>query len=114
MINKQPKHKYSIELPAATVNEVIEWFENMDTNGELANSLIELVYERIKTGKSPETSNCSINTQNEAPELTANHVINHNDFFDNLYDWQGSSSAAFKEEIVEREVKKTKKKMLYV
>ncbi len=52
MFNDQPKHIYNIALPASTVDEVVEWFEIMEATSELANSLIELVYERIKDGKS--------------------------------------------------------------
>jgi hypothetical protein len=93
------------------MNEVIEWFEIMEANGQLANTLIELVYERIKSGKPLESSIYTFNDQVKTTMPLDNPIVSQVDFFDNLYDLHGSSSAVFKDE---QEEKKIKKKMLYV
>lgn len=111
MFNDQPKHNYNIALPTSTMDEVIEWFEVMEANGELVNSLIELVYERIKSGKPLESSIYSFNSHDETTMPLGSPTVSQGDFFDSLYDLHGSSSAAFKDE---KEEKKIKRKMLYV
>lgn len=113
MLKDQPKYIYNIALPTSTVNEVIEWFEIMEADGKLANSLVELVYEIIKVRKPLENPIYSFSSPNEStePQSQISPMINQSDFFDSLYDWQESSSATFKDEQEER---KEKKKMLYV
>ena len=111
MFDDQPKKIFKIKLPNSTANEVVEWFEIMESNGLLANSLIELVYEQLKSGKPVESSICSYNSLSFTLELQTNPSVNQDSFFDNLYDLQGSTDAAFKDE---KEEKKVKRKMLYV
>ncbi|MFZ5988009.1 MAG: hypothetical protein ACOYWZ_12915 [Bacillota bacterium] len=113
MFNDQSNYVYKITLPESTSSDVIEWFEIMEANGKLAGSLIELVYERIKSQKPLEGSIYSFDSQNQnaVSSLKEGPTINQSDFWDSLYDWQGSCSAAFKDE---KKEKKVKKKMLYV
>lgn len=111
MFDEINTHIYNIALPSSAVINVMEWFELMESKGELANALIELVYEKIKAEKPLENSFVSFNSQSKLPQTLTTPTINQRDLFDSLYDWQGSSNATFKEEKVEAKVKK---KMLSV
>jgi len=104
----QTKHTYTISLQPSTAKEVIEWFEIADANHRLADAIIELVYASIK---SAEPLNMPMLICDERGKLQENQnslPINQDEFFENLYNWQTSNSAIFKED------KKEKRKMLTI
>ena len=111
MLTSQFKKTYTITLPSSTSKAVVEWFEIMENNNELANELIELVYEKIKS-RNPLEKPSSV-TKGNADEVGTQEgqLMNPDCFFDSLYNWQDSSNEVFKEA---KEVKKEKKKMLSV
>ena len=93
---------YDIELPTCTDLEVVEWFEFINTHGDLSWELVKLVQNYItlnQNGKLEDFASQTIDT-----DLLANQP----NFFDSLYNCDEATSAIFCEE------KKAKKKMLSV
>lgn len=111
MFTNSSMHTYSITLPTYTSNDIIEWFESLERKNELSNQLIELVYNHIKNGGNGisniyhcDIKNERLNIQNDLCEL-------EDSFMNNLYNWQDSSDAVFKDD---KKDKKEMKKMLTV
>ncbi|MCX7922252.1 MAG: hypothetical protein N3B21_09620 [Clostridia bacterium] len=108
MFINQSNHAYNINLPTSTSREVAEWFEIMDSNGKLAEALVELVYTNLQSGTQLKCCESFADSRKEIQSPQNITSVNQNDFFDSLYSWQDSTSAIFKEE------KKEKKTMLSV
>lgn len=102
------KLAYNITLPNSTSKEVVEWFEIMENRGQLEESLVELVYEKIRQEKPVEMCRSQVNNQTFVEDKQPQNIVVQGDFFDSLYNWQDSNGAIFKEE------KKERKKMLSV
>ena len=107
MFTNLSKHELSITLPSYTSKEVIEWFEIMECTNKLADVLVELVHESIKSGKSIK----AIDTHSELQTSQSIYETDQSNLFENLYNWQDSKNAILK---AENEVKKEKKRMLSV
>lgn len=91
---------YSIELPASTDLEVVEWFQFMNAHGDLSIELVKLVQNYINI-------NLNGKLQGLASENIHTFILaNQNSLFDCLYNCDEATSAIFCEE------KKVKKKML--
>lgn len=101
---------FKIILPSSTNKDVIEWFEEMDDKCKLADALVGMVYDSLKTKAHIKTSQfVNYNGNKPTPEKTG---ADQGDLFDNLYNWQDSNSAIFLED--KSAVNKAKKKMLCV
>jgi hypothetical protein len=109
MFNK--RSKFTIKLPLHTNKDVSDWFQTMNSKNVLADALVELVYESLKTGTCLEPLQIIIN-DNVSSKSTEKAEVNQGDLFENLYNWQDSNSAIFLED--RKIVSKEKKKMLYV
>jgi hypothetical protein len=93
---------YYIELPASTSLEVIEWFQFINTHGDLSIELVKLVQNFININQNEKSTDF-------APQnLNTVKIFDQNDFWDNLYNYEEAGSAIF------CDAKKTKKKMLSV
>ena len=108
MISNQCGKKYNIELPESTMEDVVTWFDLMESKGILASSLIELVYEYIER-RYPFNS-IADSTEKDFEETQYN-LFEINDFFNSLYDCSGSNTECFEEKIIN---KKESKKMFYI
>lgn len=108
MYTNQLKKIYNITLPPSTSEEVVEWFEIMENSSKLTDALIELVYISIKSRKSLNVSNHFSSNTSETSQTDSSQLETQSDIFNNLYNWQDSNNAIFKEE------KKEKRKMLSV
>lgn len=106
-----PKSIYTIELPINTSKEVFEWFETMDKANQLSVEVIELVYKNIQSYNITKPNFKNINPDEQINIIDDKQSDIHNTFINNLYNWQESTSAIFKEV---NSVKKEKKKMLCI
>lgn len=111
MLTSQSNKTYTITLPSSALKAVVEWFDIMAYNNVLANELIELVHERIKSGKPFEKHSYIAEVYSKDIPEQVIQAANPDSFLDSLYNWQDSASEVFKEAAKE---KKPKKKMLSV
>lgn len=102
-----PQYTFTIDLPANTSKEIIDWFVNINNTKHLSVELIELVYKNLNS----DYNNKSIFNNETYDEQINNMQDKQTDlqdiFINNLYNWQESSYAIFRET---NNVKKEKKK----
>ena len=112
MFTSLSKYTFSIMLPSSTTKDVMEWFEIMESNNKLADALVELVHESIKSGRTIKAVGYFVDNQAEVQPSQVRHEAGYpGSIFENLYNWQDSNNAVFEEE---KEGKKEKKRMLSV
>ncbi|MDA8235386.1 MAG: hypothetical protein M0Z31_11390 [Clostridia bacterium] len=103
------KYSYTISLPDFTSQEVIDWFETLAAANRLSDEVIALVYRELKTGGGKQTTRREGRQGVGVTGIQAKTQENHQDFLDNLYNWQESNNVLHKDER-----KREKKQMLSV
>lgn len=102
MKSKSLNNTYTITLPGTTSIDVIDWFEYMEEKNILVEKITELVKSEIKSGYKKED-----NTFNKVLTIDMENVNNikaksEDNFINNIYNWQESNHAIFKDENQER------------
>lgn len=107
MINNQSGKIYTMIIPDSTTDDVILWFDLMESKGILTSSLIELVYDHIrKFSHFIEIADSKIK---DYEEPLSDRVLESNDLLNNLYNYSESKSECFDEKN-----KKDRRKMLCI
>lgn len=103
MFSSNKNYIYKLSLPSSTSKDVIEWFENMHSMNKLEEELVAIIHKYISSKQNVYKNNfvSEIEEQNKNIES----VSCTDNFIDNLYNWQESNKAIFRDE---------KKKMLSV
>jgi hypothetical protein len=83
----------------------------MENSNILAEAMVELVHNCIQSGKHLKSTPIYAASYENKSASGSGQSVNQDSLFDNLYNWQDSNNAVFKEI---KEEKKEKKRMLSV
>ena len=99
---------YKFTLPTSTSKEIVEWFEDMENSHLLAEALVELVHDNIKSGGNMKANGNPCEIVTAKPQIE-HEKGNDSEFFETIYNWQESNNEIFSDK-----ERNQKKKMLSV